>query len=109
MAAVSQIEEIGSAPRAQESLVGPSSSYPAAAIRLRPSIALESHIPHQILSHASLPLERPAMLPTLAVASRSAWKGPFFVALPNLAAALRDNTPIRTNARSCTILPNYVG
>ncbi|PWN19181.1 putative mitochondrial ribosomal protein S19 [Microstroma glucosiphilum] len=49
------------------------------------------------------------MLPTLAVASRSAWKGPFFVALPNLAAALRDNTPIRTNARSCTILPNYVG
>lgn len=50
-----------------------------------------------------------AMLPSQALRARSAWKGPFFVAFPNLAEALRGNTPIRTNARSCTILPNYVG
>lgn len=67
------------------------------------------------------------MLPTLVVRSRSAWKGkcsadpgllsiltrlspgPFFVAFPNLADAHRNNTAIRTNARSCTILPNFVG
>ncbi|SHO79918.1 Mitochondrial ribosomal protein of the small subunit [Malassezia sympodialis ATCC 42132] len=42
-------------------------------------------------------------------ASRSAWKGPFFVPFPNLQQALKNNTPIRTNARSCTILPNFVG
>lgn len=35
--------------------------------------------------------------------------GPFFVAFPNLAEALKNNTSIRTNARSCTILPNFVG
>ena len=35
--------------------------------------------------------------------------GPFFVAFPNLADALKNNTAIRTNARSCTILPNFVG
>lgn len=35
--------------------------------------------------------------------------GPFFVAFPNLAQALKNNTPIRTNARSSTILPNFVG
>lgn len=28
---------------------------------------------------------------------------------PNLQQALKNNTPIRTNARSCTILPNFVG
>lgn len=28
---------------------------------------------------------------------------------PNLQDALKNNTPIRTNARSCTILPNFVG
>lgn len=42
-------------------------------------------------------------------ASRSAWKGPFFVPFPNLQQALKNNAPIRTNARSCTILPNFVG
>ncbi|CAO1614385.1 unnamed protein product [Parajaminaea phylloscopi] len=47
--------------------------------------------------------------PTAILRARSAWKGPFFVALPNLSEALKNNTPIRTNARSCTILPNYVG
>ncbi|CAO1638955.1 unnamed protein product [Sympodiomycopsis kandeliae] len=46
---------------------------------------------------------------TLVTSSRSAWKGPFFVAFPNLAQALKNNTPIRTNARASTILPNYVG
>ncbi|KAJ9478818.1 37S ribosomal protein S19, mitochondrial [Pseudozyma hubeiensis] len=49
------------------------------------------------------------MLPTSILKSRSAWKGPFFVAFPNLAEALKNNTAIRTNARSCTILPNFVG
>ncbi|KAN0065344.1 mitochondrial ribosomal small subunit component [Thecaphora frezii] len=49
------------------------------------------------------------MLPSTVVRARSAWKGPFFVAFPNLSEALKNNTPIRTNARSCTILPNFVG
>ncbi|KAL4077863.1 hypothetical protein J3A83DRAFT_4124343 [Scleroderma citrinum] len=40
---------------------------------------------------------------------RSAWKGPYFVAFPNLTQALEDNVPITTQARSCTILPNFVG
>jgi len=40
---------------------------------------------------------------------RSAWKGPYFVALPGIEEAKRTNTPIRTNARQCTILPNFVG
>ncbi|KAH9915308.1 mitochondrial 30S ribosomal protein S19 [Fomitopsis serialis] len=40
---------------------------------------------------------------------RSAWKGPFFVAFPNLRLALENNIPIKTQARSCTILPNFVG
>lgn len=35
--------------------------------------------------------------------------GPYFVAFPNLADALRNNRAIRTNARACTILPNFVG
>ncbi|KAF9234543.1 hypothetical protein BU15DRAFT_89946 [Melanogaster broomeanus] len=50
------------------------------------------------------------MQPSLILRSgRSAWKGPYFVAFPNLKQALEDNVPIRTNARSCTILPNFVG
>ncbi|KAH9837836.1 mitochondrial 30S ribosomal protein S19 [Rhodofomes roseus] len=40
---------------------------------------------------------------------RSAWKGPFFVAFPNIRLALENNVPIKTKARSCTILPNFVG
>ena len=35
--------------------------------------------------------------------------GPYFVAFPNLREAVSNNTPIRTMARSCTILPNFVG
>lgn len=39
---------------------------------------------------------------------RSSWKGPFVVPLP-LSQARANNTPIRTNARACTILPQFVG
>ncbi|KAF9814631.1 hypothetical protein IEO21_04994 [Rhodonia placenta] len=50
------------------------------------------------------------MFPTaVALSGRSAWKGPFFVAFPNLRQALENNVPIKTKARSCTILPNFVG
>ena len=35
--------------------------------------------------------------------------GPYFVAFPNLREALANNVPIKTDARSCTILPNFVG
>ncbi|PWN92325.1 putative mitochondrial ribosomal protein S19 [Acaromyces ingoldii] len=49
------------------------------------------------------------LAPTQVLRARSAWKGPFFVAFPNLAQALKNNTPIRTNARASTILPNFVG
>ncbi|KAF5393374.1 hypothetical protein D9757_000501 [Collybiopsis confluens] len=40
---------------------------------------------------------------------RSAWKGPYFVAFPNLRDAQNSNIAIKTEARSCTILPNFVG
>ncbi|KZO96308.1 putative mitochondrial ribosomal protein S19 [Calocera viscosa TUFC12733] len=49
------------------------------------------------------------MLPSAVRLSRSAWKGPFFVAFPNLREALQNGTSIKTQARSCTILPNFVG
>ncbi|KAI5481159.1 putative mitochondrial ribosomal protein S19 [Pseudohyphozyma bogoriensis] len=49
------------------------------------------------------------MIPTLALAARSSWKGPFFTSFPNIAQSLKNNTPIRTSARSCTILPNFIG
>ena len=35
--------------------------------------------------------------------------GPYFVSFPNLREALSNNTPIKTDARSCTILPHFVG
>lgn len=35
--------------------------------------------------------------------------GPFFVAFPNLRKALEENIAIKTQARSCTILPNFIG
>ncbi|GAC98653.1 hypothetical protein PHSY_006247 [Pseudozyma hubeiensis SY62] len=47
--------------------------------------------------------------PPSTFASSMSAQGPFFVAFPNLAEALKNNTAIRTNARSCTILPNFVG
>lgn len=35
--------------------------------------------------------------------------GPYFVAFPNLQENLKNNTAVYTKARSCTILPNFVG
>ncbi|KAF8728379.1 hypothetical protein AX14_006719 [Amanita brunnescens Koide BX004] len=51
------------------------------------------------------------MRPTLLLqkSGRSAWKGPYFVTFPNLREALTNHVPIKTQARSCTILPNFVG
>jgi Ribosomal protein S19 len=41
--------------------------------------------------------------------SKSFVQGPYFVAFPNLREALTNHVPIKTQARSCTILPNFVG
>ncbi|OLY85229.1 putative ribosomal protein S19, mitochondrial [Smittium mucronatum] len=41
--------------------------------------------------------------------ARSVWKGPFFVTFPNLAENIKQNVPIKTKVRSCTIMPNMVG
>ncbi|KAJ7103201.1 hypothetical protein B0H15DRAFT_811393 [Mycena belliarum] len=50
------------------------------------------------------------MRPTqLLLKGRSAWKGPFFVAFPNLREARDSHIPIKTKARACTILPTFVG
>ncbi|KAK4052273.1 mitochondrial ribosomal small subunit component [Microbotryomycetes sp. JL221] len=49
------------------------------------------------------------MLPSLVVRARSAWKGPYFTSFPNIAESVRNNQPIRTSARACTILPNFIG
>ncbi|PAV15761.1 ribosomal S19 S15 [Pyrrhoderma noxium] len=51
------------------------------------------------------------MRPTLALfgGGRSAWKGPYFVSFPNLTEAINNRVPIQTDARACTILPNFVG
>lgn len=35
--------------------------------------------------------------------------GPYFAAFPNLADALKNNTPVFTKARASSILPNFVG
>ncbi|ODV65091.1 ribosomal protein S19/S15 [Hyphopichia burtonii NRRL Y-1933] len=48
------------------------------------------------------------MRPAIQLLGRSAWKGPHVVPLP-IADAIKNGTPIRTNARSCTILPQFVG
>lgn len=40
---------------------------------------------------------------------RSAWKGPYFTAFPNISQALKNNAPVTTTARSCTVLPHFVG
>jgi ribosomal protein S19 len=37
------------------------------------------------------------------------WQGPYFIPFVNLREALTNHTPIKTQARSCTILPNFVG
>ncbi|KAK6463401.1 hypothetical protein DFJ63DRAFT_118624 [Scheffersomyces coipomensis] len=48
------------------------------------------------------------MKASLSLLKRSVWKGPHVVPLP-IADAIKNKTPIRTNARSCTILPQFVG
>lgn len=48
------------------------------------------------------------MRQTLPVLKRSAWKVPFIVPLP-IREAREKGEPIRTNARSCTILPSFIG
>lgn len=52
---------------------------------------------------------RSTMKPSLRLFSRSAWKGPYFVAFPNLRESIARNIPIYTKARACTVLPNFVG
>ncbi|KAG9003164.1 mitochondrial ribosomal small subunit component [Tulasnella sp. JGI-2019a] len=46
---------------------------------------------------------------SLVCRSRSAWKGPYFVAFPNLRESLATNSAVYTQARACTILPNFIG
>ncbi|CCE65768.1 hypothetical protein TPHA_0M01930 [Tetrapisispora phaffii CBS 4417] len=48
------------------------------------------------------------MIPTIRLLARSAWKGPNIVPLP-IKEAIKNGVPIRTNARSATILPQFVG
>ncbi|EGV64383.1 mitochondrial ribosomal small subunit component [Yamadazyma tenuis] len=45
---------------------------------------------------------------SLSLLGRSAWKGPHVVPLP-ISEAIKTGAPIRTNARSCTIIPQFVG
>ncbi|KAI8872365.1 ribosomal protein S19/S15 [Ramicandelaber brevisporus] len=40
---------------------------------------------------------------------RSVWKGPYFVHFPNLKQAITKSSSIKTQARACTIMPNFVG
>jgi len=35
--------------------------------------------------------------------------GPYITAFPSLQEALKNNTPIFTKSRACTIVPNFVG
>ncbi|KAJ9648027.1 mitochondrial ribosomal small subunit component [Coniosporium tulheliwenetii] len=50
------------------------------------------------------------MLPTRALYARSIWKGPNIVPLPIVRPKPGERVqPIRTQARSATILPNFVG
>ena len=49
------------------------------------------------------------MIPTITrLGARSVWKGPHIVPLP-VANAIKNKTPIRTKARNCTIIPQFVG
>ncbi|KAK4617657.1 37S ribosomal protein S19, mitochondrial [Fulvia fulva] len=50
------------------------------------------------------------MKATSALFSRSVWKGPHIVPLPIIRPKAGERTPpIKTQARSATILPNFVG
>lgn len=49
------------------------------------------------------------MIPTITrLGARSVWKGPHIVPLP-VANVIKNKTPIRTKARNCTIIPQFVG
>lgn len=50
------------------------------------------------------------MLPTRALFSRSVWKGPHIVPLPIVPVKAGEKHPIiKTQARSATILPTFLG
>ncbi|KAB2570763.1 Ribosomal protein S19/S15 [Lasiodiplodia theobromae] len=50
------------------------------------------------------------MLPTRALCARSVWKGPHIVPLPIVRVKAGERAPpIKTQARSAVILPNFVG
>ncbi|TVY49711.1 37S ribosomal protein S19, mitochondrial [Lachnellula occidentalis] len=50
------------------------------------------------------------MIPSRMLLSRSVWKGPNIVPLPIVRVAANQKAiPIQTQARSATILPNFVG
>ncbi|KAH6860701.1 mitochondrial ribosomal small subunit component [Alternaria rosae] len=50
------------------------------------------------------------MFPTRALCARSVWKGPNIVPLPIAQKKAGERMPpIKTQARSATILPNFVG
>ncbi|KAI9845691.1 MAG: mitochondrial ribosomal small subunit component [Thelocarpon superellum] len=50
------------------------------------------------------------MYPTRVLLARSVWKGPHIVPLPITRAKAGEKTPpVKTMARSATILPNFVG
>ncbi|KAL5615108.1 hypothetical protein BROUX41_005168 [Berkeleyomyces rouxiae] len=50
------------------------------------------------------------MQPSRVLLKRSVWKGPHIVPLPIVRPAPGQKmAPIKTNARSATILPNFVG
>ena len=46
---------------------------------------------------------------TLAALTSSIRLGPYFTAFPSLTTSLKNNTPIYTKSRACTIVPNFVG
>ncbi|KAL6950153.1 mitochondrial ribosomal small subunit component [Hanseniaspora vineae] len=48
------------------------------------------------------------MRASLQLLKRSVWKGPNIVPLP-IKEAMQKGTPVRTNARAATILPQFVG
>ncbi|PPQ74382.1 hypothetical protein CVT26_000684 [Gymnopilus dilepis] len=50
---------------------------------------------------------RPSQI--LLKSGRSAWKGPYFIPFKNLRDALVNHESMKTQARGCTILPNFVG
>ena len=50
-----------------------------------------------------------SVAPSPRSSNRGLTSGPYFVAFPSLSTAVKNNTPIYTKARACTILPNHIG